>query len=290
MQLLNGKEIAEKIREELKEKVDKIAQKSSSLPHLAAILVGNDPASDTYVNSKIRSCKKVGIKSTLIRLPENVSEEELLKNIDSCNRDEDIDGFIVQLPLPDHIDENKAILAIDPKKDVDGFHPENLGKLVIDLPTFISATPLGILELLKRYQIPTDGKHCVVMGRSNIVGKPVSILMSSRQINCTVTITHSHTKGLKEITQSADILIVAIGKPRFVKEYMVKQGAVVIDVGMHRLSDSSKKKGYRLVGDVDFDDVAPKCSAITPVPKGVGPMTVTGLLMNTLQAFENKYV
>jgi methylenetetrahydrofolate dehydrogenase (NADP+) / methenyltetrahydrofolate cyclohydrolase len=256
------------------------------VPHLAAILVGNDGASETYVSNKVTACERVGFKSSLIRLDKNISESELLAKVAELNADDDIDGFIVQLPLPEHIDELKVTLAIDPRKDVDGFHPANVGRLCLGLPTFISATPNGIMELLKRYGIPTEGKHCVVLGRSNIVGTPISILLSrnTNPGNCTVTLVHSRSKDMTKICQSADILIVAIGKAEFVGADMVKEGAVVIDVGITRLADANSKTGFRLAGDVDFSAVKDKCSFITPVPGGVGPMTIASLLQNTLKA------
>ena len=262
------------------------------IPHLAAVLVGTDGASETYVASKVKSCEYVGFKSTLVRKPDTISEEELLQVVNDLNNDEDIDGFIVQSPLPDHINEQNIILAIDPNKDVDGFHPTNVGKMVLGLPTYISATPYGIVKLLEKYKIETSGKHCVVLGRSNIVGTPMSILMSrnTKHGNCTVTLCHSRTKDIKSVTSQADILIVALGKPEFVTEDMVKEGAVVIDVGITRVPDATAKRGYRLKGDVKFDEAAPKCSYITPVPGGVGPMTVTALLGNTLIASKEKVV
>lgn len=286
MELIDGKKTATAIKEEIAAEVAEIKAQGGKAPHLAAILVGNDGASETYVGSKVRSCEKVGFESTLIRLEETVSEDELMQVVNRLNHDANIDGFIVQLPLPKHIDELKVTQAIDPKKDVDGFHPTNLGRLVLNLPTYISATPYGIIQLLERYNIETSGKHCVVIGRSHIVGSPMSILMARKAEvgNCTVTLTHSRTKDIKEETLRADILVVALGKPEFVTADMVKEGAVVIDVGITRVPDETKKRGYALKGDVHFEDVAPKCSYITPVPGGVGPMTVTSLLMNTLKA------
>ena len=286
MQLLNGKLTAEQIKTEIAQRVAQIITAGGKIPHLAAVLVGNDGASETYVSNKVSACERVGFKSSLIRLDRNVSEAELLQKIAELNADDDIDGFIVQLPLPDHIDEMKVTLAIDPHKDVDGFHPINVGKMCLGLPTFISATPNGIMELLKRYNIETAGKHCVVIGRSNIVGTPVSILLSrnSNPGNCTVTLVHSRSKNMKEICRSADILVVAIGKAEFVGADMVKDGAVVIDVGITRLPDATAVSGYRLAGDVDFAAVKDKCSFITPVPGGVGPMTIASLLQNTLKA------
>ena len=290
MELLDGKLCSEQIRREIKEEVDTIKTSGKRPPHLAAILVGDDGASQNYVSMKVKDCEEVGFGSTLIQFDANVSEEELLNKIAELNADNTIDGFIVQLPLPDHIDDNKVILAIDPKKDVDGFCPENIGKLCLGLPTFVSATPNGIMELLRRYQIKTEGKHCVVLGRSNIVGTPIAILMSRNNDtgNATVTIAHSRTKNLKEICRSADMLIVAIGKTKFVTADMVKEGAVVIDVGQTRVPDKSRASGFRNVGDVDFDTVKDKCSFITYVTGGVGPMTRASLLQNTLIANQRR--
>ena len=290
MELLDGKLCSEQIRREIKEEVDTIKTSGKRPPHLAAMLVGDDGASQNYVSMKVKDCEEVGFGSTLIQFDANVSEEELLNKIAELNADNTIDGFIVQLPLPDHIDDNKVILAIDPKKDVDGFCPENIGKLCLGLPTFVSATPNGIMELLRRYQIKTEGKHCVVLGRSNIVGTPIAILMSRNNDtgNATVTIAHSRTKNLKEICRSADILIVAIGKTKFVTADMVKEGAVVIDVGQTRVPDKSRESGFRNVGDVDFDTVKDKCSFITYVTGGVGPMTRASLLQNTLIANQRR--
>ena len=290
MELLDGKLCSEQIRREIKEEVDTIKTSGKRPPHLAAILVGDDGASQNYVSMKVKDCEEVGFGSTLIQFDANVSEEELLNKIAELNADNTIDGFIVQLPLPDHIDDNKVILAIDPKKDVDGFCPENIGKLCLGLPTFVSATPNGIIELLRRYQIQIEGKHCVVLGRSNIVGTPIAILMSRNNDtgNATVTIAHSRTKNLKEICRSADILIVAIGKTKFVTADMVKEGAVVIDVGQTRVPDKSRESGFRNVGDVDFDTVKDKCSFITYVTGGVGPMTRASLLQNTLIANQRR--
>ncbi len=286
MQLLDGKLISQEILHEIAHEVQLLKNAGQRVPHLAAILVGNDGASETYVASKVKHCTQVGFESTLVRLSANITENELLEKVEQFNNDDSIDGFIVQLPLPKHIDEHKITLAIAPHKDVDGFHPMNVGKLALGLPTFVSATPNGIMELLKRYKIETAGKHCVVLGRSNIVGSPMSILMSKNTNpgNCTVTICHSKTQNLKEFTLTADILIVAIGKPEFVTADMVKEGAVVIDVGIHRIPDSSKKSGFKLIGDVKFDEVASKSSYITPVPGGVGLLTICSLLMNTLKA------
>lgn len=288
--IISGKEVADKIKLEIAEEVSKLKEETGRTPHLAAVLVGNDGASKTYVNAKVKACEVVGFRSTLVALEKDVTEEHLLNEIDKLNNDDDLDGFIVQLPLPKHIDEQKITEAINPKKDVDGFHPTSLGKMLLGLPTFLPATPLGVTEMLKHHNIPTEGKHCVVIGRSHIVGSPMSVLMSQNTYpgNCTVTITHSRTQNLKEITLQADILIVALGKPEFVTADMVKEGATVIDVGIHRIEDSSKKSGFRLIGDVKFDEVAPKCSYISPVPGGVGPMTIVSLLKNTLLAAKNK--
>lgn len=288
MQLLDGKSIAKEIRKELKEALDERIQKGKKTPHLAAVLVGGDGASETYVNAKIKTCKKIGFESSLIRFDDTISESALLDEVDRLNSDPSIDGYIVQLPLPNHIDEKKITQAISPLKDVDGFHPENLGKMMLNLPGFLPATPAGIMELLKRYEIPTSGKHCVVIGRSNIVGSPVSVLMARNTApgNATVTLTHSRTKNLSAITQQADIIISAIGKPGFLKAEMIKSGAVVVDVGITRVEDSSKKSGYKLRGDADFDRIAEKCSYITPVPGGVGPMTIVSLMANTLKAMD----
>lgn len=286
MQLLDGKATSEQIKLEIAEQVKLIKAAGGRVPHLAAVLVGNDGASETYVNNKVLDCRQVGFESTLIRLPTEVTEEELLKRIDHLNRDKDIDGFIVQVPLPKHIDEARVILAIDPLKDVDGFSPASVGRMCLGMPTFVSATPNGIMELLRRYDVDTEGKHCVVVGRSNIVGTPMSILMSrnSKPGNATVTLVHSRTPNMAEICRSADILIVAIGKPNFVNSDMVKEGAVVVDVGITRVEDSTRPSGFRLVGDVEFEAVKDKCSFITPVPGGVGPMTRAALLLNTLKA------
>lgn len=288
MQILDGKKTAEAIKSEIKEEVAKFIDDKDVAPHLAAILVGDDPASQTYVGSKEKDCKSVGITSSVYRLSEQTTEEELLNTIDFLNTDDQINGFIVQLPLPKHINVEKVIAAIDPAKDVDGFHPSNLGKMMLGQESFLPATPYGIVELLKRHNIETEGKHCVVLGRSNIVGTPVSIMLSRKGNpgNCTVTLCHSLTKNLKEITLQADILIAAIGIQDFVSEDMVKQGAVVVDVGIHRIPSDKTKSGFRLIGDVKYDEVAPKCSYITPVPGGVGPMTRVALLMNTLKAFK----
>ena len=299
MQLLDGKLISEEILSELALKVEGLKRTGKKVPHLAAVLVGEDGASITYVNSKVKNCEKVGYKSTLIQKEATISESELLKIVESLNNDPDIDGFIVQLPLPKHISEKLITDAISPDKDVDGFHPFNVGKLALGLDTFVSATPNGVMELLKRYNIQTEGKNCVVLGRSNIVGSPMSLLMSKSSkseviakngysADATVTVCHSKTQNLKEVTSKADILIVAIGQQEFVTADMVKVGAVVINVGLHRIQDLSKKSGFRLVGDVKFNEVAPKTSFITPVPGGVGLMTICSLLLNTLKASQNK--
>jgi len=291
MQLLDGKKLANELKEELKTEVEKLIASGKRAPHLAAILVGNDGASKTYVGHKIKLCDYVGFKSTLIELEEDCSEEALLQKVKQLNEDTTVDGFIVQLPLPDQIDAEKVTMAIDHRKDVDGFHPLNIGKMTQGLPSFLPATPYGIIQLLERNNIETSGKHCVVLGRSNIVGTPISILLSrkAKTGNATVTLCHSRTKDLKKITQQADILVVAIGKPNFVSSEMVKPDAVVVDVGIHRVEDSTRKRGYRLVGDVDFDNVASKCSYITPVPGGVGPLTVISLMKNTMLAAQQSY-
>jgi len=286
MELIDGKKIAAEIKQELADKVEELKSQGKKVPHLVAVLVGNDPASETYVASKVKSCKEVGFKSTEMRYSSDITEEQLLEVVDKLNRDEDVDGYIVQLPLPGHISEERILLAIDPDKDVDGFHPFNVGKMVTGLPTYLPATPAGIVELLTRYRIETRGKHCVVIGRSNIVGTPMAVLMSRKDehADCTVTICHSRTRNIQEITRQADILIVALGKPHFVTAEMVKEGAVVVDVGIHLVPSDKTKSGFRLIGDVDFEQVAPKCSYITPVPGGVGPMTIVSLLQNTLKA------
>ena len=288
MVVLDGKATSAQIRAELAEKVKVLKAEGKKVPHLAAILVGEDGASRTYVNAKVRDCEEVGYGSTLIKLPEETSESDLLKAIHKLNNDEDVDGYIVQLPLPNHIDETKVLLAIDPKKDVDGFHPENVGKMTLNLPTYIPATPQGIVEILRRYNVPTEGKDCVVIGRSQIVGSPMSILLSQHNYpgNCTVTLCHSRTKNLKEVCKKADIIVAALGQPGFVTADMVKEGACIIDVGITRVEDASKKNGFRLLGDVDYDAVAPKCSFITPVPGGVGPMTRAALMLNTMKVIE----
>jgi methylenetetrahydrofolate dehydrogenase (NADP+)/methenyltetrahydrofolate cyclohydrolase len=286
MILLDGKKTASDIKEEITLEVRHLKDEGKKTPHLAAIIVGNNGASVTYVNAKVKACELVGFKSTLIRLPEEITEDELLNEIAILNADKDIDGFIVQLPLPKHIDEQKVLMAVDPNKDVDGFHPTNVGKMALNLPTFISATPFGILELLERYQVETSGKHVVVLGRSHIVGSPMSILLSQKRKvgNATVTMCHSRTKNLKEITLQGDIIIAAIGIPEFLKADMVKDNVTIIDVGITRLEDASKKSGFKLVGDVDFKEVSKKSKFITPVPGGVGPMTIAMLLKNTLLA------
>lgn len=288
MQLLDGKSTSKAIREELSQAVQQRKKSGKKTPHLAAVLVGNDGGSLTYVGAKVRACKKIGFESTLIHKEDTITEQELLELVDNLNSDDDIDGFIVQLPLPAHIDEKKVTLAIDPKKDVDGFHPMNLGNMVLNLPGFLPATPAGMLELFRRYEIETEGKHCVVIGRSHIVGAPMSIMMGRNTFpgNSTVTLTHSRTKNLKEITLQADIVITAIGQPGFLTADMIQPGTVLMDVGITRVEDHTKKKGYHLSGDVDFENVAPKCSYITPVPGGVGPMTIVSLMMNTLKAME----
>lgn len=284
MELIDGKKTSAEIKQEIAEEVKKIIANGGRAPHLAAVLVGHDGGSETYVAHKIKSCEEVGFKSTLIRFEDDITEDELLKTVAKLNDDADVDGFIVQLPLPKHIDEQKVIEAIDPKKDVDGFHPVNLGRLVAGLDTFVSATPSGIVDLLKRYNIPTAGKHCVIIGRSNIVGRPLSILMSQKGVDATVTVCHSRTENLKEITKTADILVAAIGKPGFVTADMVKSGCAIIDVGTTRVKSDKTKSGWKLCGDVDFEHVAPLASYITPVPGGVGPMTICSLLKNTLKA------
>ncbi len=290
MQLLDGKSCSEQIRQEIAETVEKIKANGNRVPHLAAVLVGNNGASQNYVAFKVKDCAEVGFDSTTIHLEENTSQQELLDKIDELNHNDRIDGFIVQLPLPAHIDKNKVILAIDPAKDVDGFCPENVGKLSLGLPTFISATPNGIMELFRRYEIETEGKNCVILGRSNIVGTPMAVLMSrnTNPGNATVTVAHSRTANLTELCASADILIVAIGKTEFVTADMVKQGAVVVDVGQTRVPDQSKKSGFRNVGDVDFENVKNKCSYISFVTGGVGPMTRASLLQNTLKAHQRR--
>ncbi len=290
MTILDGKKTSSDIKDEIAVEVIKIKEQGHKVPHLAAVIVGNDGASRTYVGAKVKACERVGFESTLIELPEDISETELLSHIETLNNDNQIDGFIVQLPLPKHIDEQKVIMAVHPDKDVDGFHPTNVGKMALNLPTFISATPFGILELLGRYKVETSGKHVVVIGRSHIVGSPMSILLSQKRSvgNATVTITHSRTRNLKEITLQADIIVAALGIPEFLTADMVKEGVTVIDVGITRIDDPLKKRGYRLVGDVKFDEVAQKSEFITPVPGGVGPMTIAMLLKNTLLAQQRR--
>ena len=284
MIILDGKKTSNDIKEEIADEVKSIIFSGGRIPHLSAILVGNDGASETYVNAKVKACEQVGFKSTLIRLPNSVTEKELLSEVEKINNNQNIDGLIVQLPLPNHIDEMKITEAIDPRKDVDGFHPSNVGRMSLNLPTYLPATPSGILELLKRYEVHTNGKHCVVIGRSHIVGSPISILMARNNYpgNCTVTLTHSRTENLKEITKSADILIVALGKSEFINSDMIKEGVCIIDVGITRVRSDKTKSGWKLLGDVNFEDVKNKCSYITPVPGGVGPMTIAMLLQNTL--------
>ena len=286
MQLIDGKAIAAQIKNEIAAEVNEILANGGKRPHLAAILVGHDGGSETYVASKVKACEECGFTSTLIRYEADITEEELLAKVEELNNDADIDGFIVQLPLPKHIDEQKITEAIDHRKDVDGFHPVNAGRLAIGLPCFLSATPNGIMELLRRYNIDTKGKKCVVLGRSNIVGKPMANLMMQKSIpgDATVTVCHSHTQNIAEECRQADIIIAALGQPHFLKAEMVKEGAVVIDVGTTRVPDATRKSGFRLCGDVDFENVAPKCSFITPVPGGVGPMTIVSLMKNTLLA------
>lgn len=290
MILLDGRKCSNEIKEEIKEQVDALKAKGQKVPHLAAVLVGNDGASLTYVGSKVRACERVGFESTLLRLDQETSEEVLLKTIDNLNNDDEIDGFIVQLPLPKHIDEEKVLLAVDPDKDVDGFHPTNFGRMALDMESFIPATPFGIMELLRRNEVDTQGKHTVIIGRSHIVGRPMSILMSRKGNpgNSTVTLTHSRTKNIEEYIKAADIVISALGVPEFVKADMVKEGAVVIDVGITRVPDESQPKGYVIKGDVEFEGVSAKASHITPVPGGVGPMTIAMLLQNTLLARARK--
>jgi len=288
MILLDGNKTSDDIKLEIAQKVADRKAQGKKVPHLAAVIVGNNGASLTYVNAKVKACEKVGFESSLITLPDSISEKELLEKMAALNADPEIDGYIVQLPLPQHINEHKVTLAILPAKDVDGFHPENLGRMVLNLPCFLPATPAGIVELLDRYNVETSGKSCVVVGRSHIVGSPMSILMArnTKVGNCTVTLTHSKTKNLKELCLQADIIIAALGKPEFLTGDMVKQGAVVVDVGITRVEDATKKSGFKLLGDVKFDEVASKCSYITPVPGGVGPMTIASLMLNTLKAVE----
>ena len=287
MIILDGKKTSNDIKEEIADEVNSIISNGDRPPHLAAVIVGNDGASLTYVGSKVRACEKVGFDSTLVSLEDSISEEELLDKVYELNNDKKIDGYIVQLPLPKHIDTQKVLLAVDPKKDVDGFHPVNFGRMALNLPTFISATPNGIMELLKRYEVPTEGKNTIVIGRSDIVGKPVSILMGLKTNpgNSTVTLAHSRTKNIEDLIKQADIVISALGVPDFIKEHMIKEGATVIDVGITRVEDDSEK-GYKIVGDVDYKNVSKKSSFITPVPGGIGPMTIAMLLKNTLQAYK----
>jgi methylenetetrahydrofolate dehydrogenase (NADP+)/methenyltetrahydrofolate cyclohydrolase len=290
MKLIDGKEISKQLKTEIAVEVQKLLKEKGRTPHLAAVLVGNDPASETYVANKEKACAEVGMSSSIYKMPENISENELLENIRFINHDDEIDGLIVQLPLPKAINVSHVIAAVDPQKDVDGFHPVNVGKMVLGEPAYISATPMGISMLLERTGIATEGKHCVVVGRSNIVGTPMSILLSrnAKNANCTVTLCHSKTKDLPAICQTADILIAAIGQCEMITAQYVKKGGIVIDVGMHRVSDASKKSGFCLKGDVKFDEVAPLCEYITPVPGGVGPMTIVGLLLNTLKAYKSR--
>ncbi|KAF5059996.1 Bifunctional protein FolD protein [anaerobic digester metagenome] len=286
MELLDGKRIADEVKQEIAAEVEAIVKAGGKVPHLAAVLVGHDGASETYVGHKEKACSQVGFKSTVLRFEDTITEEELLKAVNDLNNNPDIDGFIVQMPLPKHISDQKVIEAIDPRKDVDGFHPVNVGRMTIGLPAYVSATPDGIIELLRRYKIETAGKHCVVLGRSNIVGRPIANLLSQKAYpgDCTVTMCHSRTKNLAEITRTADILIAALGSAEFVTAEMVKEGAVVIDVGITRAKSDKTKSGWKLLGDVKFDEVAPKCSYITPVPGGVGPLTIISLMKNTLLA------
>lgn len=289
MTILDGRKASNDIKDEIKVAVDKMKANGEKVPHLAAVLVGDDGASLTYVGSKVRACERIGFESTLVHLPDTTSEEELLRKIDELNNDEDIDGFIVQLPLPKQIDSQKVLMAVDPKKDVDGFHPENFGKMALGMDSFVAATPFGIMELLERHKVETSGKHAVVIGRSNIVGRPMSILLSRKGYpgDCTVTLTHSRTRNMAEITREADIIVSALGVPNFLKADMVKDGVVIIDVGITRVPDETHPKGYVITGDVDFEEVSKKASFITPVPGGVGPMTIAMLLKNTLLAREN---
>ena len=292
MMLLDGKKVSQELRNEIAEEVKKFTANGNRAPHLAAVLVGNNGASITYVNAKIKACEEVGFKSSLVRLSDTISQTELLAEVQKLNEDEEVDGFIVQLPLPDQIKEQKVIMAIDPKKDVDGFHPQNLGRMALNMHAFVPATPAGIIELLDRYNIETGGKHCVILGRSHIVGLPMSILMSRNTYpgNSTVTVCHSHTRNIEDIIRSADILIAAVGRPNFVRGDMVKKGVVVVDVGITRIVDTSKKSGYKLVGDVHFDEVSQKAAFITPVPGGVGPMTIASLMKNTMISARRRIV
>ena len=289
MELLDGKKTAALVQEAIAEEVRQIVAKGHRPPHLVAILVGNNGASMTYVNNKVTACERVGFASSVVNLPEDISQEALLEEIEKLNKDKSIDGFIVQLPLPKHINEQEVLLTVNPDKDADGFHPTNFGRMALGLDAFIPATPYGILELLTQYKIPTDGKHVVVIGRSDIVGRPISILLSQKAWNATVTLTHSRTQNLSKLTQEADIIIAALGIPNFLKAEMVKEGAVIIDVGITRVADASAKKGFRIVGDVDFEQVKQKASYITPVPGGVGPMTIAMLMKNTLNAYKRTH-
>lgn len=289
MELLDGKKTAALVQEAIAEEVRQIVTKDHRPPHLVAILVGNNGASMTYVNNKVTACERVGFASSVVNLPEDISQEVLLEEIEKLNKDKSIDGFIVQLPLPKHINEQEVLLTVNPDKDADGFHPTNFGRMALGLDAFIPATPYGILELLTQYKIPTDGKHVVVIGRSDIVGRPISILLSQKPWNATVTLTHSRTQNLSKLTQEADIIIAALGIPNFLKAEMVKEGAVIIDVGITRVADASAKKGFRIVGDVDFEQVKQKASYITPVPGGVGPMTIAMLMKNTLNAYKRTH-
>ena len=289
MKLLDGKKTAALVQEAIAEEVRQIVAKGHRPPHLVAILVGNNGASMTYVNNKVTACERVGFASSVVNLPEDISQEALLEEIEKLNNDKSIDGFIVQLPLPKHINEQEVLLTVNPDKDADGFHPTNFGRMALGLDAFIPATPYGILELLTQYKIPTDGKHVVVIGRSDIVGRPISILLSQKPWNATVTLTHSRTQNLSKLTQEADIIIAALGIPNFLKAEMVKEGAVIIDVGITRVADTSAKKGFRIVGDVDFEQVKQKASYITPVPGGVGPMTIAMLMKNTLNAYKRTH-
>lgn len=289
MELLDGKKTAALVQEAIAEEVRQIVAKGHRPPHLVAILVGNNGASMTYVNNKVTACERVGFASSVVNLPEDISQEVLLEEIEKLNKDKSIDGFIVQLPLPKHINEQEVLLAVNPDKDADGFHPTNFGRMALGLDAFIPATPYGILELLTQYKIPTDGKHVVVIGRSDIVGRPISILLSQKPWNATVTLTHSRTQNLSKLTQEADIIIAALGIPNFLKAEMVKEGAVIVDVGITRVADASAKKGFCIVGDVDFEQVKQKASYITPVPGGVGPMTIAMLMKNTLNAYKRTH-
>ena len=290
MLILNGKEVAQKLLDDLKIEIDDWVKKGLKKPHLSVVLVGDNSASASYVKNKVRSCAKVGINSSVINLPASISQDELFSAIDELNNNHDVDGYIVQLPLPKHLDENDIVMRIAPKKDVDGFHPINLGRMMLGLPAYLPATPFGILSLLKFYNIDTSGKHCVVVGRSNIVGTPLSVLLSRNNYpgNCTVTLTHSRTVDLMKLTRKADILVAALGQPKFITKDMVKKDAIIIDVGINRVEDENTKRGYRLVGDVDYDELVDHASAMTPVPGGVGPMTVVSLIMNTFTSVKKE--